>query len=546
MRRYITTVVRGDLVSILPNDGVVSGKIHGMKTPPETLPNNTEILKNLLLSERVLSQQKDAEITQLKQRYQQILEQFRLAQDNRFGKSSEVSPSQFGLFNEAEQLDEIVITDEASPETVTYTRNKPKRTPLPKDLPREILVHDIDDADKTCDGCGNELHKMGEEKSEQLEFIPAQIKVIEHVRPKYSCRHCEQHGTQVKVKIAPVPISAIPKSMATASLLSVIISNKYQYALPLYRQESLFKQYGIELSRQTMASWMLKLTPLFNRVYQHYRQVLLQQSVIHADETPLKVINDDKATSYMWVYCTGSDSPDPDKNKPPNIVLYDYQASRSGQCARDYLDSYRGYLQVDGYAGYEKNDATLVGCWAHARRKFIDAQKAQVKGKTGKADWAINHIKKLYRIEAEIKQKTAEEKQTIRQVQSVALLKQFKTWLDKSALQIPPKSAVGKAIAYSLRQWPKLSHYTESGYLSIDNNRAERAVKPFVIGRKNWLFSNTSSGAQASAMMYSLVETAKANGLIPFDYLRYLLEQLPMNPENIDYLLPWNVTLAKT
>ena len=388
---------------------------------------------------------------------------------------------------------------------------------------------------------------MGEDKSEQLEFIPAQIKVIEHVRPKYSCRHCEQQGTEVKIKIAPVPVSAIPKSIATASLLSQIITSKYQYALPLYRQESLFKQYGIDLSRQTMASWMLKLTPLLMRLAQRYQQILLQQSVIHADETPLKVINEDKVTSYMWVYCTGSDSPEfaPDKNKPPNLVLYDYQASRAGRCARDYLKSYTGYLQVDGYAGYEQSDATLVGCWAHARRKFIEAQKTQVKGKTGKADWAINHIKKLYRIESEIKQKAAEEKQAIRQAQSVALLNQFKTWLDKSALQVPPKSAVGKAIAYSLRQWPKLNRYTENGFLSIDNNRAERAVKPFVIGRKNWLFSNTATGAQASAMMYSLVETAKANGLIPFDYLRYLLEQLPTKPEDIDYLLPWNVGLTK-
>lgn len=519
-----------------------------MKTASETLPDNTETLKNLLLSERAISQQKDAEINQLKQQYQQILEQWRLSQDKRFGKSSEVSIDQFGLFNEVEQLDDETADEPAVQETVTYTRNKPKRTPLPKDLPREIIIHDIDDADKFCDGCGNDLHKMGEDKSEQLEFIPAQIKVIEHVRPKYSCRHCEQQGTEVKIKIAPAPASAIPKSMATASLLSFIISNKYQYALPLYRQESLFKQYGIALSRQTMASWMLKLTPLLNRVYQRYQQILLQQSVIHADETPLKVINEEKVTSYMWVYCTGCDSPDTDddKNKPPNLVLYDYQASRSGQCARDYLKGYSGYLQVDGYAGYEQNDAALVGCWAHARRKFIEAQKAQLKGKTGKADWAINHIKKLYRIESEIKQKTALEKKAARQSQSVVLLNQFKTWLDKSALQVPPKSAVGKAIAYSLRQWPKLNRYTEDGYLNIDNNRAERAVKPFVIGRKNWLFSNTASGAQASAMLYSLVETAKANGLIPFDYLRYLLEQLPMNPENIDYLLPWNMVLTKS
>jgi transposase len=525
--------------------------MQAVKTAPETLPDNIETLKNLLLSERELTdhylEEKDAQITQLKQQYQHILEQFRLAQQKQFGKSSEVNHDQLGLFNEVEQLDEEISSDVARQETVTYTRNKPRRSPLPKDLPREVVVHDIEEADKVCDSCGNDLHKMGEDKSEQLEFIPAQIKVIEHVRPKYSCRHCEQHGSEVKIKIAPVPASAIPKSIATASLLSQIITNKYQYALPLYRQESLFKQYGIELSRQTMASWMLKLTPLLNRIYQHYQQILLQQSVIHADETPLKVINEDKVTCYMWVYCTGSDSPDtlPDKNKPPNLVLYDYQASRAGRCARDYLKDFSGYLQVDGYAGYEQNEATLVGCWAHARRKFIEAQKTQAKGKTGKADWAINHIRKLYRIEVEIKQKTAQEKQVIRQSQSRPLLEQFKTWLDKSALQVPPKSAVGKAIAYSLRQWPKLIRYTENGYLSIDNNRAERAVKPFVIGRKNWLFSNAAAGAQASAMMYSLVETAKANGLTPFDYLRYLLEQLPTNPEDIDYLLPWNVVLTK-
>ena len=179
------------------------------------------------------------------------------------------------------------------------------------------------------------------------------------------------------------------------------------------------------------------------------------------------------------------------------------------------------------------------------RRKFIEAQKTQVKGKTGKADWAINHIRKLYRIEAQIKQKTAQQKQTIRQSQSRPLLEQFKTWLDKSALQSPPKSAVGKAVAYSLRQWPKLMRYTENGYLNIDNNRAERAIKPFVIGRKNWLFSNTANGAQASAMMYSIIETAKANGLVPFDYLRYILKQLTNYPEDIDYLLPWNVVLTK-
>ena len=185
-----------------------------MKTAPETLPDNIEKLKNLLLSARELSDQKDAEITQLKQQYQHILEQFRLAQQKQFGKSSEVSIEQLGLFNEAEQLDKENADEAPQQETVTYTRNKPKRTLLPKYLPREVIIHDIDESDKICDGCGNDLHKMGEDKSEQLEFIPAQIKVIEHVRLKYSCRHCDQQGTKVKIKIAPVPTSAIPKSIA--------------------------------------------------------------------------------------------------------------------------------------------------------------------------------------------------------------------------------------------------------------------------------------------------------------------------------------------
>jgi len=519
-----------------------------MQTASDTLPEDIEKLKTMLLSERDLSAQKDLEITNLKQQYQSILEQFRLAQQKQFGKSSEVSIAQLLLFNEAEQIAEDESNSvPAEEEIVGATRRKPKRKPLPKNLPRETIIHDLTEADKICTDCGHELHKMGEEKSEQLEFIPAQVKVIEHIRPKYSCRCCEQQGLNVAIKVAPVPTSPIPKSFATPSLLSQIISNKYQYALPLYRQESLFKQYGIELSRKTMSSWMLTITPLLMFIYDRIRIIQLQQSVIHADETPLKVINEDKNKCYMWVYCTGSDSPDAnnieDKNKPPNTVLYDYQNSRSGRCAEDYLQNFNGYLQVDGYVGYEQTDATLAGCWAHARRKFIEAQTVQVKDKIGKADWAINHIQKLYRIEKEIKDKTAEEKQRIRKEQSEPLLEQFKTWLDKSAQHMLPKSAIGKAIGYSLRQWPKLIRYIESGYLNIDNNRAERAIKPFVIGRKNWMFSNTVKGAEASAVLYSMIETAKVNGLIPFDYLKYLFEQLPGKPEDIDYLLPWNTVL---
>jgi len=517
-----------------------------MQTASQQLPDDIQALKEILLFERTLSAQKDARIDELTEQYQQILEQFRLAQQRQFGQSSEASTDQLGLFNETEQImaegnDEA----EAEQETISYTRKKPKRKPLPEYLPRERIVHDIAESEKTCDGCGHDLHQMGEDKNEQLKFIPASIKVIEHIRPKYSCRHCEQQGTEVTIKIAPVPVAPIPKSIATASLLAQIITSKYQYALPLYRQESLFKQYGIELSRQTMADWMIRSSELLMPIYQRLKAMQLQQNVIHADETPLKVIHEDKSRCYMWVYCTGTDSPGDYPDHPPNIVLYDYQASRSGQCARDYLGRYNGYLQVDGYQAYDQTEATLVGCFAHARRKFIEAQQLQAKGKTGKADWAVNHIRKLYRIETAIKGKSPQHRQTIRQQQAGPLLEQFKTWLDKSALQVPPKSAVGKAIAYSLGQWKKLERYREDGNLSIDNNRAERAIKPFVIGRKNWLFSNTASGAQASATLYSLIETAKANGLIPFDYIKHLLDELPKQPDSIDHLLPWHVDLTQ-
>ena len=334
--------------------------------------------------------------------------------------------------------------------------------------------------------------------------------------------------------------------MATPSLLSQIITSKYQYSLPLYRQETMFKQHGIELSRKTMSEWMMKSSTLFKPIIDYLHQQLLKQPVVQADETTLKVIHEDKSKCYMWVYCSGSDSPNENKNKIKNIVLYDYHASRAGSCAVDYLKGFNGYLQADGYKGYEQVDLELIGCMAHARRKFIEAQTAQPKNKSGRADEAIKQIRKLYRIEKEIKGLPASEKYKIRQEQSQSLLNEFKKWLDKTIQQVLPKSAIGKAVKYSLNQWHKLSGYIKSGDINIDNNRAERAIKPFVIGRKNWMFCNTASGANASAVLYSLIETAKANGITPFNYLMHLLEELPKQPDDLEYLMPWNVDLEDT
>ena len=528
-----------------------------MKLSADNLPNDIDLLKQLLLETLAAKDStielKNTEIAELKQSVQRLLEQFRQAQQQRFGASSESHDYQGELFNEVEvtvdELAELTTGDVSIP-----PKKRAKRKPLPKDLPREIITHDISEAEKQCH-CGHRLTLMGQDSSEKLKFIPAQISVIEHVRLKYSCKHCDTKGTQANIKQAPVPVSPIPKSFATPSLLSQLITSKYQYALPLYRQETLFKQHGIELSRQTMSDWMMKSAALFKPLYDLLHQHLLTQGVLHADETTLKVINDERVKSYMWVYCSGADGPniEPRYQGLNNIVLYDYQdGSRASTCVSRFLATehtvFNGYLQVDGYAAYQRANDKLVGCWAHARRKFKEAIVAQGKNNTGKmskADMALNMIAKLYRIETQIQSLSLEERLYFRRTHSSAQLATFKQWLDKSVQQVSKQSALGQAIHYSLNQWSKLSRYLEDSRLNIDNNRAERAVKPFVIGRKNWLFNHNHRGAEASAVLYSIIETAKANGLTPFDYIEHCLEQLSSPHCDFNSLLPWHVNLGK-
>ena len=268
---------------------------------------------------------------------------------------------------------------------------------------------------------------------------------------------------------------------------------------------------------------------------------MLEQPALHCDETTVKVLDVEKSTCYMWVYCSGSDTPGTDTL--PGIVLYDYQPSRHGYHPVNFLQGYSAYLHTDGYKGYEQTHAVLVGCWAHARRRFIDAQRIQVKGKKGRADLAVSQIQKLYRIEALLNGESAQKKYAVRQEDARPLLKEFREWLDNAATRVSPKTKLGEAISYTLNQWEKLIRYIDDGLLSIDNNRAERAVKPFVIGRKNWLFSASTQGARSSAMLYSIIETAKANGLVPYDYIAHCLDHLCRNPDDIEPILPWNVKL---
>ena len=508
-----------------------------MKSSTKPLPTDVKKLQVLLV-------EKELEIQKLQEKNLYLLEQFRLAQHVRFGRSSEVQAGQGELFNEAESIVDDILDEAIVPEKETQRtpRKKPKRKPLPKDLPREIIVVDLTDEEKVCDGCGHDLHQMGEKTREQLKFIPAQIKVIQTVRPQYSCRHCEKNGTHVSIKIAPAPKSPIPKGIATPSLLSQIITHKYQYSLPLYRQEALFKQHGIELNRKTMSEWMIKTSALFKPLVNRLHQALLTQPVIQADESTLNVLNEAKTNCYMWVYCSGTDSPRDHGIK--NIVLYDYQASRAGKCAVDYLKGFNGYLQADGYSGYEQVKAELIGCMAHARRKFVEAQTAEPKNKRGRATFALNTIAKLYRIEKNIKELPANEKTAIREEHALPILNDFKKWLEKSIQQVLPKSAIGKAIQYSLNQWDKLSGYIKNGDINIDNNRAERAIKPFVIGRKNWMFFGSAAGGEVAATMYTLIASAARHQLDLWAYVDNVLRCLAAGAPNLEELLPdrWKKT----
>lgn len=472
-----------------------------------------------------------------------ILEDYILSlKQKQFGSSSEkLSPTQAGLFDEADDAEATVEADSNSPvesiDIPAYSRSK-RRVSIPADIPRIDIVHDVPDGQKVCPHDGTALKRIGSETHEQLDIIPATVQVLNHIRYKYACPCCEQY-----LITATKPAQAIEKSIASAGLLAYIATQKYVDGLPLYRQVEIFKRIGIEMDRGTLASWMVKSGQLVQPLINLIHEKILAQPFLHMDETQVQVLNEPNKTaqsnSYMWVLRSTQST--------ASAVLFRYEPSRSGAAATDLLDGFTGALMVDGYEGYNaacmKNSITRLGCWAHARRKFIEAQKAQLKGKTGKADQALAYIQQLYRVEQSINDKTTDEKYQARQQQSQAILDKLKHWLDKSLPQVPPKTALGKALYYLASQWPRLINYIQSGDYPIDNNAAENAIRPFVIGRKNWLFSASQQGATSSANLYSLIETAKANGLEPFAYLKRIFAELPTvtTLEQIEILLPWNL-----
>jgi len=479
-------------------------------------------------------------------------EQFRLAQHRQFGASSERTPAeqQELIFNEAE-LVAVPTAHEPTLETITYTRkSKGQREARLKELPMDTIEYRLPAEEQICAECGGALHELTEmdEVRQELKIVPAQVTLIKHVRVKYGCRHCERHEAKTPVITTPMPTPAFPNSLASASAVAYIMSQKFVEGLPLYRQEQSLARLGVKIPRQTLANWMLKGADWLEPLYDLLHEKLLQQDILHADETTLQVLHEAgraaQTTSYLWLYRNGRDG--------PSIVLYDYQETRAREHPRAFLLGFSGYLHVDGYQAYEKLPGiTLVGCWAHARRGFTDALKAlppsaRTKGIPTAADEGLAFCNKLFAIERELHDVTPAKRFIGRLQQSRPVLNAFRFWLDRQSSAVLPKSALGQAIGYCLNQWEKLIVFLQDGRLELDNNRSERSIKPLVIGRKNWLFANTPAGAKASAIIYSMVETAKENGLHPYAYLTYLFEQLPdCTTNDLEKLLPWSATLPE-
>ena len=495
--------------------------------------------------ERLKMQEKRiAELEALVKYYEEL---YRLHQHRKFGSSSEKTHcEQLSLFDEAEN-EADKHKPEPAVEQITYTRRrrreKQEEEILP-DLPVETVEHTLSEAERVCPECSCELHVMGHDTRRELKIIPAQVKIVEHVREVYACRNCERTATSVPIIKAPMPEPVIKGSAASPSSIAHIMTQKYVNAVPLYRQEQEFLINGILLSRQTMANWLVRssedwLSPL----YEQMRLALLREEVLHADETTLQVLKEpgrsSRSESYMWLYRTSGCA-----SKP--IVLYEYQPTRSSAHPKAFLKEYQGYLHTDGYAGYHALPAevNIVGCWAHVRRKFDEAIKgAPLENRANlAAKKGFEFCNELFHLERGYEKLRPDERYEERLEHSKPVSAALFEWAE--TVGALPKSLLGKAIHYLLSQKAYLEKVFEDGRLELSNNRAERSIKPFVIGRKNWLFSATPKGAKASSVIYSIIETAKENRLKPFAYLEYLFETMPnLLAEKIESLLPWSETL---
>ena len=491
-----------------------------------------------------------AEYQNLKDRYRHsetyiecLEEALRLMRYRQFAPKSEkfITDEQL-IFDEIEVAAKDFKPDDESDqpeliEVAAHTKQKPRRNKLPKDLPRETVTIELPFDERVCPHDGTELKVIGKEVSERIDVVPMQMKVIETHRLTYACPCCESH-----VKTAQTSPEIVPKGKPTAGTLAFIATAKFVDGLSLYHIEKMFERNGVDISRGSQAHWMIRChlaaLPLLNLL----EEDLLSRDYVQMDETPVQVLKEEgkkpESLSYMWIRaCPGI--------KP--IVLFDYDPSRKGEVAQRLLMEFKGKLQCDGFSGYDILEKTprieRYGCMAHGRRKLYEAVKSQKSANIAKH--ALKLVQRLYKIEDEVRGSPSDHVFAVRQEKSVSILNALREWIDQNMRRVPPKSPTGKSLLYLHNEWPYLAKYVGDGRVHIDNNFIENKIRPFAVGRRRWLFSDSVEGARASAALYSLVETTKANGIEPYKYLRHAFERLPKAQTLADFeeLLPWNAKI---
>jgi transposase len=537
-----------------------------MNLQKDILPDNIEELKGIVFSYKSAYDTLHSEnrilqnkLSKTELNYKILQEKFKAAMGRFFSpKKEKVSFEQLGqpsLFNETETYTEKE-NEETSEDAIIYSsdevtvkshpRKKGGKRRIPDYVPAEEIVYELDDEEKGCKCCGKARPVIGEDRSEELDIIPAHMKKVVHIVKKYGPCTCDDFLNlgEPEVVRAVKPERFIPYSIASAGLIAYSIDYKYNYAMPYYRLSRNFDALGIDISRATLCNWTMLAAEKCRIIYDMMFDLIRKSEIINMDETRVQVLHEDGKTaeslSYMWVMKGGLE------NK--KLTVFHYEPSRSSKTPLKLLDGFKGYLQTDGYEGYSKAviefNLVHVGCLAHIRRKFIDAHKTNKESKTAKS--GIIFISKIYNIENKLRKKELPPGKFVekRKDEMRPVLDEFKIWLDEISKSILPSSEPGKAVNYALNQWDKFINFLEHPDLTPDNNTIENAIRPFAVGRKNWLFSNTPRGAESSAIMYSLVESAKNNNLGVYNYLRYLFTNLPnaKSAEEIEKLLPCNLS----
>ncbi len=472
-------------------------------------------------------------------RIEQLRAQLAKLRRMQFGRSSEKLDAAITQLELAlEDLEEEQGAQEATtpaaepPDAPGHAR--PARRPLPDHLPRHVVEHVTACA---CPACGGTLRRLGEDVTEVLDYVPASFRVVRHVRPKFSCRQCET------ITQAPAPSLPIRRGRAGPGLLAHVLVAKFCDHLPLYRQSEIYAREGVELERSTLADWVGQSAALLRPLVDALERHVMAGDRLHADDTPVPVLapgTGKTSTGRLWAYLRDER---PHAGTAAPAVRYRYTADRRGEHPRAHLAGFGGVLQADGYAGfnglYDTGRVAEAACWAHVRRKFHDIHAA---GRSPIAQEALTRIAALYAIEAPITGKPPDLRRHARQAEAAPLLDDLRSWLDITLTKVPGRSDVAGAIRYALSRWTALTRYVDDGTIAIDNNPVERAIRPVALGRKNWLFAGSDAGGERAAAIYSLIQTAKLNGIDPEAYLRHVIGCIADHPVNrVAELLPWNI-----